>query len=114
MISQILSAIIVAVVCGHPLPVAAESNGPLLQQLQAEEKKVLQMYEDCRRKQDNINTHRLQNPGEGVDALPIDIFQQTELSCRDFLSVLERNLARESFLPEQSHRHRHRSHCYFV
>lgn len=101
MISQILSAIIVAVVCGHPLPVAAESNAPLLQQLQAEEKKVLQMYEDCRRKQDNINTHRLPNPGEGVDALPIDIFQQTELSCRGFLSVLERNRQAQQILRHQ-------------
>jgi hypothetical protein len=101
MLSQIHFSIIVAVVCGHPLPVAAESNAPLLQQLQAEEKKVLQMYEDCRRKQDNIHTHRLPNPGEGVDALPIDIFQQSELSCRGFLSVLERNRQAQQILRHQ-------------
>jgi len=57
---------------------AADSSALLLQKLQAEEKKILEIYNDCLRKQDRMHEHRLRGPGEGTDALNIDIFQKKE------------------------------------
>ncbi len=93
---------ILVIMCLSPLAAAADSHAPLLQKLKAEEQKILEMYEDCRRKQDRMNKHRLQNPGEGVDALPIDIFQEQDLACKGFLSVLERNRQAQQILNNPS------------
>lgn len=59
------------------------------------------MYDDCLRKQEKINRHRLRGPGEGTDALDIDILQKKDLNCDGFLAVLKRNRQAQQSLINQ-------------
>lgn len=90
MVHRTAYTVITAVLLFRPAAFAANSSALLLQ-LQADEKKIIEMYNDCRQKQERINRHRSQGPGERTDALDIDIFQKKDLNCDGFLALLKRN-----------------------
>jgi hypothetical protein len=93
--------VITAVFLCGPAAFAANSNALLLQKLQVDEKKILEMYDDCLWQQNRMNAHRLRGPGEETEAVDIDLFQKKDLGCDGFLAVLKRNRQAQQSLINQ-------------
>ena len=65
MVCRTAYIVIIAVFWFDLAAFAADSSALLLQKLQAEEKKILEIYNDCLRKQDKMHEHRLRGSGGG-------------------------------------------------